>query len=149
VRVLLFVETTGKSSGKNCRGFAGQVDALTNSVKNSVKPGAPAGTRAGCNGGKLRSGNPGNKGGGRRPDLIRSVVRGSLETALGLLESRLRDPELGTAELVKIVELLLRYGIGPALPECFSERPIMPMKESIDEFLLGTIGFVPGQTGPK
>lgn len=122
---------------------------MKNSVANSVKPVAPAGTRAGCNGGTLRSGNPGNKGGGRRPDLIRSVVRQSLETALGLLDSRLRDPELGTAELVKIVELLLRYGIGPALPESFGERPIMPWQESIDEFLLGTMGAVPGQTGLK
>gem|GEM_PF-4147843 len=92
----------------------------TNSVTNSVSPSL----RSGNNGGTLRTGNPGNKGGGRRPDHIRAAARESLDLALDVLDERLRDREsLSTHDLLKALDLLLRYGIGPALKESCLERP--------------------------
>lgn len=100
-----------------------------------------SGVRAGRNGGQLKTGNPGNKGGGRRPDHIRAVARESLALALGMLDDRLRDPEFSTAELLRALDLFLRYGIGPALPESLNERPMVPMSESLDTFLLNEKAF--------
>jgi hypothetical protein len=77
----------------------------------------------GRNGGTLRVGNPGNKGGGRRPDELRALARESLAVALERVSERLRAPDLQDAELVKLAELLLKYGIGPAQAEGPMERP--------------------------
>jgi hypothetical protein len=99
-----------------------------NSVANSVR--RPL--REGKNGGSLKTGNPGNTGGGRRPDHIRAAARESLDRALDVLHERLGTPEtLTTMELLKVLDLLLRYGIGPAQPENCAERPSAPMSEII------------------
>ena len=83
-------------------------------------------TQAGRNGGRLKVGNPGNSGGGRRPDQLRAMARDSLEKCLARLEERLDDPDLATSDIVRITELLLKYGIGPAQSESMVERPNVP-----------------------
>jgi len=101
--------------------------------RNSVGISVAASIREGKNGGSLRSGNPGNKGGGRRPDHIRATARESLDVALEVLHDRLSTPEsLTTGELLKVLDLLLRYGIGPAQPENGAERPAAPMSEQFE-----------------
>lgn len=95
-----------------------------NTVKNTV--------RAARNGGSLKTGNPGNRGGGRRPDHLRALARETLGRGLALLDERLADPALSTSELLKAVDLLMRYGIGPAMPECTGERPVPPLHEQLE-----------------
>lgn len=104
--------------------------------RNSVGISVAAATREGKNGGALRSGNPGNKGGGRRPDHIRAAARESLDVALEVLRNRLNTPEsLTTGELLKLLDLLFRYSIGPAQPETDAERPSIPMSEQLESML--------------
>ena len=90
--------------------------------------------QSGRNGGQLKVGNTGNKGGGRRPDQLRALARASLEKGLARLEQRLDEPEISTAELIRIVEILLRYGIGPALGESVVERPEVPLDDMLAGF---------------
>lgn len=85
----------------------------------------------GRNGGTLKIGNPGNKGGGRLPEELRGRCREALNEALSALEKKI--PIMRPADLIRTVELLAKYGIGPAMPEGVIERPAQP--GSIDETL--------------
>lgn len=54
------------------------------------------------------------------------MARDSLEKCLARLEERLDDPDLATSEIIRIAELLMKYGIGPAQSELLMERPDIP-----------------------
>jgi hypothetical protein len=83
-------------------------------MENFVRNSEQSLSRNGRNGGKLRSGNPGNKGGGRRPDQIRALARTHLEYALNELGTRIHDPNISLYELLRATDLLMKYGVGPA-----------------------------------
>lgn len=60
--------------------------------------------------GRLKRGNPGNKGGGNTPDEIRALMRGELvQTGLPKL---LRKYKRGKLDDVAVCNFLARYGLG-------------------------------------
>ena len=67
------------------------------------------------NGGQLRVGNPGNRGGaGAMSNELRERLRGSLEERMNTLEEVIDDESLRPADRLRAIELLLKYGIGVA-----------------------------------
>lgn len=62
------------------------------------------------NGGVLRVGNPGNKGGGRPRDEVRQVMLDGLEKALPRLLKLSESTEPAIA--LKATEMLAKYGLG-------------------------------------
>ena len=70
--------------------------------------------RPGRNGGRLRNGSrPGNKGGtGRPPSEIRKKLRGSFEERIKVIEAIADDAKASTAERLKALDLMAKYGLG-------------------------------------
>jgi hypothetical protein len=65
--------------------------------------------------GKLRRGSkPGtNRGGaGRPPSEIRARLRGSFDARIGILEQIAGDPAVSTADRIRALDLLAKYGLG-------------------------------------
>lgn len=110
---------------------AQQVDAALARV--GVAASAPANDRVQAHGGALRTGNPGNKGGGRPKESLRRRMRRLLGKSLELLERDLNaqldgtEPVLASssvgpagpqkgpltrAEVQKTAELAAKYGVG-------------------------------------
>ena len=66
----------------------------------------------GANGGKLKRGNPRNRGGPGRPrSELRSAMRKGLDAALPRLLEAIEDPATPTRDLIAAVNVLARYGI--------------------------------------
>lgn len=76
-------------------------------------------SQPGRNGGRLRVGNPGNKGGGRIKDELRAELVESFEVGLQKLKQRIYSSKTTTGELVRIVDLFGRY----ALPYIQEDEP--------------------------
>ena len=67
------------------------------------------------NGGQLRVGNPGNRGGvGAMSSQLRETLRGTLEERMHTLEEIIGDPSVRTSDRLRGIELVLKYGIGVA-----------------------------------
>lgn len=70
-------------------------------------------TRPGKHGGRLLTGNPGNKGGtGRPPDAIRATCRDSFDTRIATLEQIADDTNADPALRIRAIEALAKYGLG-------------------------------------
>jgi hypothetical protein len=67
-------------------------------------------------GGQLRRGNPGNKGGGRRPNVVREEIRTLLdEDGLKELKRRFSSrniKKIPHQDLVRYLDVLGKYGLG-------------------------------------
>lgn len=67
-------------------------------------------------GGLLRSGNPGNKGGiGNTPSRVRKACRKSFAKRIVTLEQIADDKDEDTSERRKAIEALGRIGMGPSV----------------------------------
>ena len=63
-------------------------------------------------GGSLRTGNPGNRGGGRTPDELRALMREPLAKAIPLVVKMIHDSDTGSRDRLAAVDFLARYSIG-------------------------------------
>lgn len=82
--------------------------AASQSVGNTVINTA---MQAGRNGGQLKVGNPGNKGGGRIKEELRAELVECFELGIQQLKKRLYRDGMSTGELVRLVDLMGRYAI--------------------------------------
>lgn len=77
-------------------------------------------------GGKLLTGNPGNKGGTGRPaDRVRAAMLADLEAARPKLLAIVNDPASKPADIINAIDKLAKYGM-PAQVEV-GENPSAPM----------------------
>lgn len=90
--------------------------AASQSVGNTV---ANTATQAGRNGGRLKVGNPGNRGGGRIREELRSELVECFEIGLQKLKQRIYRDSMTTGELVRLVDLMGKY----AYPYLQEEEP--------------------------
>lgn len=75
-------------------------------------------THEGRNGGRLRRGNPGNKGGlGRTPSEIRQKLRGSFADRVKVCEKIADDPKASPSDRLRALDLLAKYGLGTTITE--------------------------------
>jgi hypothetical protein len=76
------------------------------------------------NGGMLKTGNPGNRGGsGRPPNEIRALCREIGYRGLErLAELEIDDPKT----LLDLVNLALRYGVGTKADITSDDKPVLP-----------------------
>ena len=82
------------------------------SKKNSVETPVRAGNRGA---GALRTGNPGNKGGGRKPEALRIKSREVFEKWLKWAAKKAVDPKTPDDVMMQIGNTAGRYGIGTAI----------------------------------
>lgn len=75
--------------------------------------------QAGRNGGRLKVGNTGNRGGGRIKEELRSELVECFELGLAKLRERLQRDDQTTGELVRVVDLMGKY----AYPYLQEEEP--------------------------
>jgi hypothetical protein len=75
--------------------------------------------QSGRNGGRLKVGNPGNKGGGRIKNDLKAELVECFEVALLKLKQRIYADKMKTGELVRVVDLVGRY----AFPYVQEEEP--------------------------
>lgn len=74
--------------------------------------------RVTATGGMLRSGNPGNAGGGRKPDELRRLARTDFESWLAVLRTKaalaLDDnyPDVSIRDVIGAIDALGKYGLG-------------------------------------
>ena len=90
--------------------------AASQSVGNTV---ANTATQAGRNGGRLKVGNPGNRGGGRIREDLRAELVECFELGLQKLKLRIHRDGMSTGELVRLVDLMGKY----AYPYLQEEEP--------------------------
>lgn len=109
-------------SAKNANGRARHKSANGNGVKpeTTVQTGE---MRPGPRGGMLRvGGKPGNKGGpGATPSVIRERLRGSFQKRIWVLEQIAEDPHVSTADRMRAIDLLAKYGLGTTVTETDTE----------------------------
>ncbi|MEG4104368.1 hypothetical protein QUA25_28075, partial [Microcoleus sp. Pol17C6] len=74
-------------------------------------------TQSGRNGGRLKVGNPGNKGGGRIKDELRLELVECFEVGIQKLKLRLFRDSMSTGELVRLVDLLGKYALPYVVEE--------------------------------
>ena len=72
--------------------------------------------QSGRNGGRLKVGNPGNRGGGRIREELRSELVECFEIGLQKLKQRIYRDGMTTGELVRLVDLMGKYAY-PVLQE--------------------------------
>lgn len=100
------------------------------SAKTSLKTPQPVRYMPGANGGKLRRGNPGNRGGpGRPPNTLRDLCREILADAevQAALWTAARDPQ--SRGFASVIKLLASYAEGPPLQrhEVEASKPLPPL----------------------
>lgn len=63
--------------------------------------------------GKLRKGNPGNRGGvGQTPSELREKMRGSLSTRIKIAEKIADDTKATASDRLRALEFLAKHGLG-------------------------------------
>lgn len=72
-----------------------------NSVRNTEQPGR--------NGGRLRRGNPGNKGGGRPTSEIRQRCADSFDKHIATAEAILADKDASNGDKIRALDVLGKY----------------------------------------
>ena len=96
--------------------------------KNTVNDSEATKTQPGKNGGTLKVGNEGNKGGlGRPPNEVRAMARENGYRFLGLIEKRLlkleqlaaEGKELPWSQVKELADLNLKYGLGERTEHMF------------------------------
>lgn len=87
-------------------------------------------TQAGRNGGRLKVGNPGNKGGGRIKEELRSELVECFELGLQKLKLRIHRDGMSTGELVRLVDLMGKYAYPVLLEEEPSEVDLSMLSDS-------------------
>ena len=103
-----------------------RVRLVDDSVDNSVDA-APA--RAGRNGGQLRSGNPGNKGGKGQPtNEIREIARLSYAQRIPILEQIADNPGEKARDRILAISELGKVGIGSKVEV---DTPASPLQVGI------------------
>jgi len=77
--------------------------------------------------GRLRTGNPGNRGGpGRPPDAIRRACRKSFDERLKLLRRFADDVKLDPSIRMKAIETLGKYGLGTTFTPTDTDGNTLP-----------------------
>lgn len=93
-------------------------------------------TRPGNNGGELRSGNPGNSGGGRPSESLKGILGDVSEKAARQLLSKV-DAETSAGDLCRIVDVSAKYTIGQKI---VVEQAIADRIEALSQL---TAEFIP------
>jgi len=97
---------------------------VENSVNNSVQNGR--------NGGTLRVGNPGNKGGpGRPPSKIREIARDEWAALIPMLRRVARSAKEATSDRLRAADQLGKYGLGTTMTETDTEGHDVPRPQVI------------------
>jgi hypothetical protein len=100
---------------------------VENSVDNTVQPGK--------NGGKLRKGNPGNKGGtGRPPAEIRQRCADGFDRHIATAEAILNSPDASNTDKIRALDVLGKYA---GLQKIEHEHSRKPYREAVDEVRKG------------
>jgi hypothetical protein len=76
-----------------------------NSVVNSVQPGR--------NGGTLRRGNEGNRGGGRPPEALRQDIRKAAPAAIRILKRFMRAKDIEPRLVLRAAEFIVSTSLPP------------------------------------
>ena len=86
--------------------------------------------QSGRNGGRLKVGNPGNKGGGRIKEELRLELVECFELGLQKLKLRIHRDGMSTGELVRLVDLMGKYAYPVLLEEEPSEIDLSMLSDS-------------------
>lgn len=91
--------------------------------------------RPGKNGGRLRSGNPGNAGGGRPPYQIRRSCREDFDELRAKLVTIARSRKAKDADRIRAIDVLGRYGLGEHIDRGDVQKAVEMTAKEIRRFL--------------